>query len=213
MPNFEYENQYPTDTYIVGLDEVGCGPWAGPLVATACSFDRKNLSHNILSLLNDSKKLTKKNRELAYQALMEENNKTFFYSTSIIDIDLFNELTLKNALPLAMHTALNAFSKTPSHILVDGIRNPYFSTPTTMIKKGDSISYTISAASIIAKITRDKIMEDLHKIYPQYGWNTNAGYGTQQHQEAIKEFGLTPHHRTCFAPIKNFIKTNSFKFI
>jgi ribonuclease HII len=213
MPSFEYENQYPANQHVVGIDEVGCGPWAGPLVAIACSFDRINVPYKILALLNDSKKLTKQKRETAFQALMEENNKTFFYAIGIVEIDLFNELNLKNALPLIMQKAFNAFPKQAHHILVDGIRNPNIPLPTTLIKKGDSISYTIAAASIVAKVTRDKIMEELHNIFPQYGWKANAGYGTKTHQDAIKIFGLTPHHRTCFTPIKNFLALKKPEFI
>jgi ribonuclease HII len=205
MPSFEFEDQHPKNQYVVGIDEVGCGPWAGPLIAIACAFDRKNVSDKILQLLDDSKKLTKQKRELAFEALIDENNKTFFFGIGIIEIDLFNELNLKKALPLAMQNAFNNFPKSSCHVLVDGIRNPHLSTPTTLIKKGDSISYTIAAASIIAKVTRDKIMGHLHTIYPHYGWAMNAGYGTKKHQEAIEQFGLTPHHRTCFRPIKNFL--------
>lgn len=213
MPSFEFENQYPINQNVVGIDEVGCGPWAGPLVAIACAFDRKNISDKILALLDDSKKLTKQKREIAFKSLIGENNKTFFFGIGIVDIDLFNELNLKKALPLAMHKAFNNFPKSSSHVLIDGIRNPHLSTPSTLIKKGDSISYTIAAASIVAKVIRDKIMETLHASYPQYGWAMNAGYGTKKHQEAINKFGLTPHHRTCFRPIKNFLSMkNPYSF-
>lgn len=204
MPHFIFENTYPSHFKIAGIDEVGCGPWAGPLIACACIIEQNKIPQSLLMTIDDSKKIAKQKREDIYQRILEEKEKSLFFGIGIVEIDIFNQITLKNALPFAMKESIHKLPIKPDQLLIDGIRNPQINIPTKMIKKGDQESYSIAIASIIAKVTRDNIMTQLHEQYPEYGWDKNAGYGTKQHMQAIKKYGLTPQHRTCFKPIQKF---------
>lgn len=206
MPSFDFEQSI--GGIVIGVDEVGCGPWAGPLIAASCYIDPSIFPASLLALLEDSKKLTPKKREHIFNLLKMEENNSIFFGVGCVDIDDFNILGLKHALPKAMRLSVEHLSKTPDHILIDGVRDPKLGYPTTMIKKGDSLSYSIAAASIYAKVIRDHIMQDLHTEFPQYGWDKNAGYGTKVHRDAIAQYGITPHHRTCYAPIQAFLCTS-----
>ena len=192
---FQFDLSY--DQPVAGVDEVGRGPLAGPVVAAAVIIDINNIPDGI----NDSKKLSKKNR-------LEISNEIIKYSicsiaeASVEEIDAINIL---QASLLAMNRAIEGLSKKPRTILVDGKFKPKTSLPTHTIIKGDGKSLSIAASSIIAKVYRDNLMTGLSKKYPEYLWEKNAGYGTKQHLLAIKKCGITPIHRKSFKPIHNIL--------
>lgn len=206
MPDFSFEKEaFETLKYkgfIAGVDEAGCGPWAGPVVAGAVIFPNfETVPSDLLSLLDDSKKLTVKRREAAYNALKSYEGTHCYIGwgqTGEVEIDRLN---IRQGALLAMVRAVENLSQQPDFALIDGICAPSLACPLKTLKKGDSRSFSIAAASIIAKVTRDKIMTDLARLYPHYGWETNAGYGTKAHQEGLAHYGVTPHHRRSFAPI------------
>lgn len=197
MPDFSFEKKLAPKK-IVGVDEAGCGPWAGPVVAAAVMFFEYN--DDIWSKLDDSKKLTMQKRQECF--LLLTNSSSLIYGIGFSSVEEIDALNIANATCLAMKRALESLSIQPEHALIDGIRKPQINIPCTMITKGDGISLSIAAASIIAKVTRDQVMSDLEKKYPEYCWSKNAGYGTALHQEALKKYGITPHHRKSFAPIR-----------
>lgn len=202
-PSFNLERCHPFP--VVGIDEAGCGPWAGPVVAGAfvfLNFDTVDLK--VLSLIRDSKQLTPARRETAYALLTSLPDVHFAVGVSSVEeIDCMN---IGKATRLAMQRAVNQLAVKPAAALVDGIRKPELQCPITTVIKGDQLSYSIASASIIAKVTRDRIMTELDKDYPAYGWAKNAGYGTAQHQEALKLEGITTHHRRSYAPIAKLIE-------
>jgi ribonuclease HII len=197
MPDFSFEETYSSKK-VAGLDEAGCGPWAGPVVAAAVMFFEYN--QETWNALNDSKKLSLKKRQECFELLI--NSSTLVYGIGISSVEEIDTLNIANATCLAMKRSLESLSMRPDHVLIDGNRKPSIDIPFTMIIKGDSLSLSISAASIIAKVTRDQRMHDLEKDYPEYYWSRNAGYGTALHQKALKKHGVTPHHRRSFAPIR-----------
>ena len=182
---------------VAGLDEAGRGPWAGPVVAAAVILDPENIPQG----LNDSKKLSTRKREDLFEVISMAAH-VGVGQASVMEIDTLNIL---EASMLAMRRALAAIPIRADAALVDGNRDPGLGLPTKCLVKGDSRSFSIAAASIIAKVTRDKIMSDLAKDFPEYGWEQNAGYGVPKHQEALNLVGPTPHHRKSFAPIAKLI--------
>ncbi len=182
---------------VAGLDEVGRGPWAGPVVAAAVILDPENIPQG----LNDSKKLSARKREDLFEVISMAAH-VGVGQASVMEIDTLNIL---EASMLAMRRALAAIPIRADAALVDGNRDPGLNLPTKCLVKGDCRSFSIAAASIIAKVTRDKIMSDLAKDFPEYGWEQNAGYGVPKHQEALNLVGPTPHHRKSFAPIAKLI--------
>ncbi len=182
---------------IAGLDEVGCGPWAGPLVAAAVILPEQ--LPPFMHQIDDSKKLTKNKREFLYQEICLA---AFDFGIGIVNVDELDELKLRGALPIALAQAAANLEQKPDVLLVDGIRNPKLPYATTLIKRGDQLSLSIATASVIAKVTRDRIMEDLHNDYPMYGWQNNAGYGTLYHQIALQKHGISPYHRKSYKPIQ-----------
>ncbi|MGN6671172.1 MAG: ribonuclease HII [Candidatus Nucleicultricaceae bacterium] len=199
-PTFDLENRQAQP--VAGCDEAGCGPWAGPVVAGAVILLQNTISPILLSLLNDSKKLTAKKRESAFDALMGAHGTGCWVGVGQASVKEIDQLNIRRAAQLAMKRAVESLSLKPSYVLVDGTGNPAWSFASEPIIKGDQKSYSIAAASIIAKVTRDRLMTELGLQFPAYGWQNNAGYGTKTHQEALAQFGITPHHRTSFAPIK-----------
>lgn len=197
-PDFRLEAMHPHP--VVGIDEAGCGPWAGPVVAGAFIFlNDQELDEATLSLITDSKQLTPARREKAYARLTTLTTVRFAVGqASVEEIDRIN---IGQATRLAMQRAVNGLGIIPASALVDGIRKPDLPCPVTAVIKGDQTSYSIAAASIIAKVTRDRLMGELDKEFPLYGWAKNAGYGTAHHQEALRLYGITPHHRRSYAPI------------
>ena len=192
---FEKELNKQGIEIIAGVDEVGRGPLVGPVV-TACVVLPKDYE---LPGLTDSKKLTKKQREKFYDIIM---NDALAVGIGIKDEDVIDEVNIYEATKLAMIEAIDNCNKKVKieHILIDAMKLD-IDIPTTSIIKGDLKSITISAASVIAKVTRDRMLEELDKIYPMYGFAKNAGYGTKQHIEAIKEYGIIKEHRKTFKPV------------
>lgn len=203
MPTFEIE--FTHKGLVGGVDESGRGPLAGPVVAAAAVFlDPLSLPSFLLEGIQDSKKLSKVKREQIYRNLMEFES--FHYSIGTASVEEIDRLNIHKATFLAMKRAALTLPQKPETLLIDGKYIPSFKSIRTFpIIKGDDISLSIAAASILAKVTRDKIMEKLAQEHPLYGWEHNAGYGTIQHQEAIKIHGITSHHRRSFAPIKEHI--------
>lgn len=190
----EYENKLRADGYklIAGVDEVGRGPLAGPVVA-ACVILKENC--NIMGI-NDSKKLSAKKRDELYDIIMKE---AVTVGIGIVDNEVIDELNILQATFVAMRMAISKSQVAPDHILVDGnFQIPQISLPQKNIIKGDSKSISIGAASIIAKVTRDRMMIEYSKEYDKYGFETNVGYGSAKHIEAIKKYGLCPIHRKSF---------------
>ena len=207
MPDFELEDKY--DGMVAGVDEAGRGPWVGPVVAGCAVFLSRNVDERLLCELNDSKKLSKKKREMLYDLLLSEAKCGHMLigigEASAEEIDQINIL---QASFLAMKRALHqACAQKPAMLLIDGNREPKdFACPVKAVIKGDAKSYSISAASILAKVYRDRLMEKMAKQYPGYGFEKNAGYGTKAHIEGLKKLGITPEHRKSYAPIKEFLK-------
>jgi ribonuclease HII len=200
MPDFSLEEEFPG--IVVGIDEAGRGPWAGPVVAGAVILDRDKLPDSLRRGLNDSKKLSPAARERLFAELTPDIAKIGVGEASVAEID---QLNILKATFLAMKRAVEALEIVPGLALVDGNRPPPLSCPVRCIIKGDGKSLSIAAASIIAKVTRDRIMGDLAIRYPEFGWERNAGYGTAEHQAALANFGTTPEHRTSYAPIKRLL--------
>lgn len=203
MPTFEIEQRFKG--LIGGVDEAGRGPWAGPVVAAAAIFlDPPSLSSSLYEGIQDSKKLSKTKRDHFYQELM--TLEAFCYGIGIASVEEIDQLNILRATFLAMERAVQNLSQKPQTLLIDGKYIPSFSDIQTIpVIKGDDVSLSIAAASILAKVTRDNIMETLAGEHPVYGWESNAGYGTQQHQQALKVHGITPHHRKSFAPIRGLL--------
>ena len=206
MPDFELEDKCLG--IVAGVDEAGRGPWVGPVVAGCVTFCSRDVDPYLLDNLNDSKKLSKKKREVLYDLIQEEAKKGHMVigigEASAKEID---EINILNASFLAMKRALIAAKVCPDLVLVDGNREPKdFPCQVKAVVKGDAKSYSISAASILAKVYRDRLMEKMALKYPGYGFEKNAGYGTKTHIEGLKQFGITPEHRRSYTPIKAFIK-------
>ncbi|MEQ9489286.1 MAG: ribonuclease HII [Alphaproteobacteria bacterium] len=186
---------------VAGLDEVGRGPLAGPVVACAVVIDRQTLPPPVADVLDDSKKLSVSKREELYEILA----RTTRYALGQASVEEIDTMNILQAALLAMQRAFDGLAIRPKAALVDGNRDPGLGCPTDCIVRGDSRSMSIAAASVIAKVTRDRQMADLARIFPGYGWETNVGYGSKAHLAALRELGPTPHHRTSFAPVKDLI--------
>lgn len=194
--DYGYENNYPG--IIAGIDEAGRGPWAGPVVASAVILNKEDLPEGI----NDSKKLTKSGREKLYDIIMAQA-RVGVGICSVIEIDEHNIL---GATKIAMRRAYDALPVKPNIVLIDGNQLPDLPCAMEAVVDGDALCVSIAAASIIAKVTRDRIMVQLAEEFHGYGWERNAGYGTRSHQEGLFRLGITPHHRRSFAPIRKLIE-------
>ena len=189
---FNHDKQLLSESiqFIAGIDEVGRGPLAGPVV-TACvvmPYDE------MLNGVYDSKKVTKKNRERLYDEIM---TKAISVSISVKNQDVIDHINILNATKEAMAECFNNSKVKPDLLLVDAVKLNVCENELPIIK-GDATSYAIACASIVAKVFRDRIMEDYAKKYPEYDFENNVGYGTKKHIEAIKNFGITPIHRLSF---------------
>jgi ribonuclease HII len=191
-PDFSYEQRI--NGAVCGVDEAGRGPLAGPVVAAAVILPQP-LPELLAARLNDSKKLSATLRERLF-AQLETCAQIGVGSASVVEIDQHNIL---QATFLAMQRAVQQIPAT--HALIDGNQKPHLPIPLTCIVGGDGLSLSIAAASIVAKVTRDRIMSALAREYSAYGWEQNAGYGTKRHFAAIEAFGITPYHRRSFAPV------------
>lgn len=187
-----YESDIANQGYanIAGIDEAGRGPLAGPVVAGSVVFQNGVFIEGV----RDSKKLSHKRREELYDIIIE---KCTAYGVGIIDNNKIDEINIYQASKLAMMTAIENMSIKPDFLLVDAMKLDT-DIPNLPLIKGDLKSFTIAAASIIAKVTRDRIMFKLHEEYPQYGWKQNKGYPTKAHREAVKKYGFSPYHRRTF---------------
>jgi ribonuclease HII len=188
-----FDNKYRSDSIklVAGIDEAGRGPLAGPVVAAAVIFEKDFF----LEEVNDSKKLTAKKRDELYTIITKS---CLSYGIGIIDQSKIDEINILQATLNAMKLAAEQLNPQPDIILIDGNKTFDYNVPTKTIIKGDSKSLAIASASIIAKVTRDKIMEDIAKKHPNYNWHKNKGYGTREHIDAIKKYGATKIHRKSF---------------
>ena len=198
MPSFEFETR--VSGIVAGIDEVGRGPLAGPVVAAAAIIDRARAPASLLKLIDDSKKLSEARRETAYEAMIASGCVGYAIAeASVTEIDRINIL---QATFLAMRRALAALAERPDRVLVDGNKvPPDLGCAGECIVGGDARSYSIAAASILAKVTRDRQMARLAEQFPGYGWESNRGYGSAMHLRALEQLGPTPHHRMSFAPL------------
>ncbi len=199
-PDFSYETDLFARglTRVAGVDEVGRGPLAGPVVAAAVVLDPARIPDG----LNDSKKLTAKRRA----ALAEELWQVAEISIARASVQEIDEHNILRASHIAMVRAIEGLSTAPHHVLIDGNLLPRGLTlPADPVIKGDGRSLSIAAASIVAKVARDTEMESLAQQFPGYGWDRNAGYPSKQHLEALQSLGVTPHHRRSFRPVHNIL--------
>ena len=198
MPSFDHETRI--SGIVAGIDEVGRGPLAGPVVAAAAIVDRARAPKSLLKLIDDSKKLSEARREAAYEAMIASGCVGYAIGeASVAEID---RIYILQATFLAMRRALAALAERPDKVLVDGNRMPSdLGCAGECIVGGDAVSYSIAAASILAKVTRDRQMARLAREFPGYGWESNRGYGSAGHLDALRKLGPTPHHRMSFAPL------------
>lgn len=186
--------------FVAGVDEVGRGPLAGPVIAAAVIF-KKRIPEHISDLFDDSKKLSLSRRLKAFAAISSCRDIVMgIGAASVKEIDSLN---IFQASLLAMQRAVRKLPIQPDHVLVDGKFSPSFQCPSTCLVKGDSRSFSIAAASIIAKVVRDRLMVKLAQRWSHYGWDKNMGYGTVHHRTALRHFGPTIHHRFSFAPVRD----------
>jgi ribonuclease HII len=210
MPDFAIERR--CEGIVCGVDEAGRGPLAGPVLAAAVIIDRRRFRGELRRVLDDSKALPRDHRESCYAALSGYARRGVVSigvgAASVGEIDRINIL---RASLLAMRRAVAALSTTapegvaaavPDLALVDGNIAPSLPCPVKTVVKGDALSFSIAAASVVAKVTRDRIMRGLARRYPGYGWETNVGYSTAEHFEGIRRLGVTPHHRRSFEPVR-----------
>ena len=194
-PCFKLEKVHPDP--VAGVDEAGCAPLAGPVVAAAVVLDRERFPRGI----DDSKVVPVKDRE----AICARLYKVARVGVGIASVEEIDRLNIYWARMLAMSRAVDALGFDPAMILVDGNRCPRWERPSVAIVGGDAKCRSIAAASIVAKVTRDRIMADHALEHPGYGWERNKGYPTPEHQEALKRLGPTPLHRRSFAPVRQYI--------
>jgi ribonuclease HII len=193
-PGFRYEKMHADP--VAGVDEAGCAPLAGPVVAAAVILDRARFPRGI----DDSKVLPEPAREAIYARLV----KVAAWAVGVADVEEIDRLNIYWARMLAMQRAVDALGIDPAMVLVDGNRCPRWDRPSVAIVDGDARCRSIAAASIVAKVTRDRMMREHARVHPGYGWETNKGYGTPEHLRALEALGPTPLHRRSFAPVRQF---------
>jgi len=194
-------------SFICGVDEVGRGPWAGPITACAVIIERNDYKFKKLKKLGvrDSKKLDEEKREKFFEVLT--NDPEIIYSLGWVSCKEIDRLGMSEANNLVFKRAIRRLKIKPDYILSDGFTVKKLGIKKEKVIKGDRKILTIAAASIIAKVSRDRYMIELSKKYVHYGFEKHKGYGTKKHQEAIKQFGLCPEHRKSFKPIEKYLKT------
>ncbi|WP_050614756.1 ribonuclease HII [Bacillus testis] len=199
MTTYEQEGRTKGYKAIAGIDEVGRGPLAGPVVAAAVILPEDF----VLLGLDDSKKISEKNREIYYERILEA---AIAVGIGIVPCETIDSINIYEASKQAMLQAINQLQTAPDYLLIDAMKLPV-ELPQESIIKGDSKSVSISAASIVAKVTRDRLMQEYDEQYPQYGFKKNMGYGTKEHLEALRHYGVTPLHRLSFAPVREVAHT------
>lgn len=203
----EYENNLYNEgiTLIAGVDEVGRGPLIGPVVACACILP-VNFYHKDIK---DSKKLSEKKREEMYKIIKEN---AISIGLGIVSEKVIDEVNIYEATKIAMKEAIKNLNITPEHVLIDAMKLE-LNIPSTSIIKGDAKSESIAAASIIAKVTRDHMLDEMDKEYPMYDLKNNKGYGTQKHLEALQTYGPCKYHRVSYSPVRNALNEKNTKTI
>ena len=198
IDNYKYERELNSKgiTLIAGVDEVGRGPLIGPVVASAVILPKDFK----LPGLTDSKKLSEKKREIFYEIIKKES---ISIGIGVISEKRIDEINIYEATKEAMYEAINNLNPKPEHVLIDAMKLS-LDVPSTSIIKGDLLSISISAASVIAKVTRDHMLYDIDKEYPMYDLKNNKGYGTKKHIEAIKKYGITKYHRLSYKPVSDY---------
>ena len=191
----DYSRERALGGIVCGVDEAGRGPLAGPVVAAAVIFINPR---RIPRGIDDSKRLAPEQRERLAQKIMAVAE----FGIGQADVAEIDRLNILYAAMLAMQRAIAALARAPEHVLVDGNRSPAVACPATTVVGGDGLSLSIAAASIVAKVTRDRLMVQLSQAYPGYGWERNAGYGTPEHLAALARLGPTAQHRQSFAPVR-----------
>lgn len=199
MSQFEREYRSQGFTTIAGVDEAGRGPLAGPVVAAACILPESFL----LAGLNDSKQVSSSRRETLFDEITSYPG--VYYALGVVSAQRIDEINILQATMEAMQSAVANLACIPEMILVDGNRAPFFGIPVKTLVKGDTLSVSIAAASILAKVTRDCWIDRAAKEFPQYGFERHKGYGTTEHLEALRRFGPCPLHRMTFEPIKSYL--------
>lgn len=205
VPDFSIE-KICSKKIIAGVDEAGRGPLCGPVVAGAVIFLKYDFDD--MPIITDSKQMSEKQRDIAFDWIT--NNKDIVWATGSCSPAEIDELNILWASMTAMERAVGALKIQPEHCLVDGNRVPKNLIGTAVVK-GDAKSLSIAAASILAKVTRDRLMHDLSKQFPQYGWEKNAGYPTPEHLRAIEKYGINEHYRKTFGPVKKVIENVNTK--
>ncbi len=190
----EFERKYSEYDYICGIDEVGRGPLAGPVVVAAVILPKDSY----YQYLNDSKKVTEKRRNKLYDEITAE---AVSYGIGLVSPDIIDDINILQATYVAMKKAIDALSIRPQMILVDAVHIPDIGVPQVGIVKGDAKSISIAAASIVAKVYRDRLMTEYDALYPEYKFAKNKGYGTKEHMQALHEIGMSPIHRKSFVHI------------
>ncbi len=201
--SYERELWQKGTTLVAGVDEAGCGPLAGPVVAAAVVFPRGWLETGICSKLrglNDSKQLSEEEREKFFDVI--KSHAEICHATVIVDVETIDRINIRQAAWRGMNQALDQLTPKPEHVLVDGLQIKWLPYAQTALVKGDAKSYSIAAASVLAKVTRDRLMREYDQAYPGYGFAEHKGYGTPQHLAAITKLGACPIHRKSFAPFR-----------
>ncbi len=207
MPDFALEERAAKAgrQIIAGIDEAGRGPWAGPVVAAAVVLDQGRLPDDLRNDIDDSKRLKADQRTRLTHAFAPYAE----IGVGVAEVSEIDTLNILRATFLAMTRAVNELPHYPDYALIDGNRMPHLACDGEAVVQGDGRSLSVAAASVVAKVTRDGIMENLAEKFPGYGWETNAGYGTKQHRSAIEELGVTPVHRRSYRPVLNILRQMS----
>jgi ribonuclease HII len=207
MPDFSFEAAAGCDL-VCGIDEVGRGPWAGPVVAAAAILDRSSLPASLAAAIDDSKVLSRAQREAIFAELPGYAR----VAVGSADVQEIERLNIYRATMLAMQRAVAALGASPELALVDGRGAPALPCPVRCIVGGDALSLSIAAASIVAKVTRDRLMCALAPDFPDYGFERHVGYGTREHRAALVRLGPTPHHRMGFPSVREILSQLSIVF-
>ena len=205
MPDFSIETKL--EHPVIGLDEVGRGPLAGPVISCGCYFKSYKIKNEFKDYIGDSKKLSEKKREASFKFLQSlKNDDVIEYHLGIANVNEIDQLNILEATKLSMRRVVDKFNMENANLLIDGnFSLNYKSYKEQSIVRGDDKSLSIAAASIIAKVHRDRLMKKLSLKFQNFGWEKNAGYGTKMHIENIYRLGPTIHHRKTFEPIKSLI--------
>ena len=205
MPDFSIEEKF--NGPVIGLDEVGRGPLAGPVISCGCHFKNYTILNQIKDYIGDSKKLSEKKRELSFKFLQNLKKEGIVdFHLGIANVEEIDNINILEATKLSMKRVVDKFNLNNAHLIIDGnFSLNYQSYKEQSIIKGDNKSLSIAAASIIAKVHRDRLMKKLSIKFQDFGWEKNAGYGTKMHIENIHRLGPTIHHRKTFEPIKSLI--------